>query len=240
MRRGIGSAGVVKERERAKKMAEVGEALQTERIDRTRMHLDAFRAKLSEFALKYRDRIQGDAEFRERFVNMCESVGVDPIQCSRNGLSRLTEFLGLSSFYSDLSVQVLTQCMVQRKSEFGPLLPMKKCLGLIRAETCGVSQEDVLRAVKSLDCFGAGGVKMVRIAGETYISSLPDEFNSDTATLFAAYSSREGMTLMEISQRVHWPEERTLNALNFLMNEGAIWMDRSDNTYWLLSVWLLQ
>ena len=240
MRRGIGSAAVIKERERGKKLSEFGESLQTIRVSQARIHLESFKVKLSEFAMKYRSRIQQDASFREQFVSMCEKVGVDPIQSSRKGTSWIADLVGISSFYSDLSVQVLTQCMIHRKSEYGALLPMQRCVELIQGS--GVSADDVRRAVRSLDCFGSGGVRLVNIGGETYVSSLPDELNSDSGTILSGYAAGETMTISEISKSVNWKKERIMHALNAMMQEGVVWEDNPgegfEPSYWVLSIWL--
>ena len=98
-------------------MADLGEKIESNRIEQAKTQLESFRSKLTEFALKYRSRIQKDPVFREEFVSMCDMVGVDPIQTSRTSTSWLKEIVGIGSFYTDLSVQILTQCMIQPSRE---------------------------------------------------------------------------------------------------------------------------
>jgi hypothetical protein len=129
--------------------------------------------------------------------------------------------------------------MIHRKSEYGALLPMRRCVELIQGS--GVSADDVRRAVTSLDCFGSGGVKLVNIGGDTYISSLPDELNSDSGTILSSYASRESMTISEISRSVNWKKERIMHALNAMMKETVVWEDNTldfETSYWVLPIWL--
>ena len=219
-------------------MGELGEKLEANRAERAREHLQTFKTKLTEFALKYRSRIREDPVFREQFVAMCDSVGVDPIQVSKSSGSWLGGIVGISDFYTDLSVQILTQCMLHRKSEYGSLLPVDKCLKLIQAEN--VSLDDIRRAIKTLDCFGSGGVRIVQVANDLFISSLPDELSKDSGAVLAAYTSPEGMTCDAIAKSLSWPRERTMHAINGLLKEGALWIDsfKGVDTYWVISLWL--
>jgi len=238
MRRGIGAASVLKQRERSQKLTELGERLEANRCEKAKEQLERFRDRLTEFALKYRSRIQEDPVFREQFVSMCDLVGVDPIQLSKESSSWLGRILGMGDFYSELSVQILTQCMLQRKSAYGSLLPASKCLDLI--QTDNISLEDLRRAIKSLECFGAGGVRIVTIANEVFISSLPDELSGDSQSILQTFRSREGIALSQLCEQLGWPPQRTMRAIESLINEGVLWVDTCGgiSTYWLLSLWL--
>jgi ESCRT-II complex subunit VPS22 len=238
MRRGLGAAGVLKQRERSQKMNELGEKIEASRVDKAKERLSDFKTKLTEFALKYRSRIQDDPVFREQFVSMCDMVGVDPIQISKGSKTWLGGIIGIGDFYSELAVQVLTQCMIQRKSTYGSLLPVLKCFELIQTEN--VSLDDLKRAIKSLDCFGAGGVRIVTIAQDLFISSLPDEMSKDSSTILECYNTNAGKSLSELVDELQWPKQRIMHAVNNLMREGVLWVDEHEGitTYWVISLWL--
>ena len=240
MRRGgLGAAGVLKQRERAHKMTALGEKLDEDRSEKAREMLTSFRTKITEFALKYRSRIQKDPVFREQFVCMCESLGVDPIQISKSGTSNWwSDVVGMGTFYTDLAVQILTQCMISRKSTYGSLLPVKRCMELI--QTDNVSIDDLRRAIASLDCLGAGGVRIVNIGGELFVSSLPDEIGSDPSAVATSFDSPNGQTLTAIATTLGWPAGRAKHAIDGLLKEGVLWTDdhQGVTTYWVISLWL--
>jgi ESCRT-II complex subunit VPS22 len=236
MRRTLGAAGVVKQRQRDQRMTEMGAVITENRVQEAKQHIETFRTKLTEFATKYRDRIRQDPQFREEFVKLCESAGVDPLQSTRS--SWLQDLFGMGSFYSDLAIKVLTECMIRRKSNFGALLPLNICMQNIQTEN--VSSDDISRAIASLECFGAGGVKIINIGGTRFISSMPAEIDKDTEIVLSAYDSPEGKSCEEIASRLSWPQQRTQHALSALIKEGVVWIDQVDGatTYWVLSLWL--
>ena len=44
-------------------------------------HMDVFKGKLEDFAMKHKKKIRANAEFRQHFQEMCNSVGIDPLAC---------------------------------------------------------------------------------------------------------------------------------------------------------------
>lgn len=44
--------------------------------------MEAFKAKLEEFASKHRHAINKDPVFRHHFSDMCKTIGVDPLACT--------------------------------------------------------------------------------------------------------------------------------------------------------------
>lgn len=43
--------------------------------------MEMFRKNLEDFAIKHRDDIRRDPDFRLQFQEMCSSIGVDPLAC---------------------------------------------------------------------------------------------------------------------------------------------------------------
>ena len=230
MRRGIGgSASIAKRRERDARMEHLGESIEANRVIDAKESLSTFKSKLIEFAEKYRDRIQEDPSFRDQFVTMCDSVGVDPVRSTKSVWSSL-----IGSFYTDLSVQVLTQCLLQRKF-VGPLLPMDTCIASIQCSHA-VSAEDIVRAVKSLACLGKGGVSIISIHNQLLISSLPDDMSPDSIHLLSTGWDK-GLSVSELATLVEWTQPRCLHALDILIAEGVVWIDcHPETTYWVFSM----
>jgi ESCRT-II complex subunit VPS22 len=46
-------------------------------------NMDQFKTKLESFAAKHKNSIKKDPEFRERFQEMCATIGVDPLASSK-------------------------------------------------------------------------------------------------------------------------------------------------------------
>lgn len=45
--------------------------------------MENFKVNLQEFAVKYKDEIKKDANFRKQFQDMCANIGVDPLASSK-------------------------------------------------------------------------------------------------------------------------------------------------------------
>ena len=58
--------------------------------------IDTFKSSLEEFAIKHKNDIRKNAEFRNHFQQMCARIGVDPLACE-NTLPNL--FISLSFSY---------------------------------------------------------------------------------------------------------------------------------------------
>jgi ESCRT-II complex subunit VPS22 len=97
----------------------------------------------------HQDAIRNDANFRQKFIEMCSSLGVDPMSSNKTFSAKL----GFGSFYTELGVQVLDVCMRTRSSN-GGLIGLqdltRRVISLRGSNSCGVEMEDILRAVRSL------------------------------------------------------------------------------------------
>jgi ESCRT-II complex subunit VPS22 len=97
----------------------------------------------------WQDAIRSDANFRQKFIEMCASIGVDPMSSNKTFSAKL----GFGSFYTELGVQVLDVCMRTRSSN-GGLIGLqdltKRVISLRGANSGGIETEDIVRAVRSL------------------------------------------------------------------------------------------
>ena len=81
--------------------------------------LEKFKESLSDFAMKHKDRINKDPEFRMQFHAMCLAVGVDPLASSKGFWA---DILGFGDFYFELGVKVIHTCLETRVNN-GGLMP---------------------------------------------------------------------------------------------------------------------
>jgi len=105
---------------------------------------------LGEFVDRHRAVINRDPAFRHEFLRMARSVGVDPLASSK-GFWAERLGLGLSSFYFDLSVQIVDTCISARAAN-GGLMPMRELLARLRK-----SREARLRRARRAGDAGGGG-----------------------------------------------------------------------------------
>lgn len=110
-RRGVGIGAVRKKQEQAKQFTEVGDQLAESQMAHVATQLESFKVNLEQFAIKYKNNIKKDPEFRKMFQIMCARIGVDPL-ASKKGF--WSELLDVGDFYYELAVQIIEVCIITR------------------------------------------------------------------------------------------------------------------------------
>ncbi|KUF91341.1 hypothetical protein AM588_10004515 [Phytophthora nicotianae] len=155
-RRGVGIGAVRKKQEQAKQFSEVGEQLVEANLSHVSSQLELFRTNLQAFAIKYKNNIKKDPDFRRKFQVMCAKIGVDPL-ASKKGF--WSELLDVGDFYYELAVQIIEVCIITRPKN-GGLIGMSDLLRLLEKKRGvamqTVTDDDVKRAVKKLSVLGEG------------------------------------------------------------------------------------
>lgn len=110
-RRGVGIGAVRKKQEQTKQFTEVGDQLAESQMAHVTSQLEMFKTNLEQFAVKYKNNIKKDPEFRKMFQIMCARIGVDPL-ASKKGF--WSELLDVGDFYYELAVQIIEVCIITR------------------------------------------------------------------------------------------------------------------------------
>ena len=227
MKKRIGVASITKRAEAAKQLDNLGKSLEDTKIAVVKENMNNFKKSLETFALKYRDKINSDPEFRMQFHRMCISVGVDPLASNKGFWA---DVLGMGKFYFDLSVTVV-QISLQTRHENGGIMLLTDLLKRIRNSNMkrqSVSLEDIYRAVDKLSILG-NGFKIVEVSGKQMLISIPLELNYDQQTLFSEAQDNGFISLQMLISLHGWSHERFKIALEPLLHDGMIWIDSYNN-----------
>jgi len=237
-RRGPGAAGLMRGQQKQERIDQMGQQMETVKLEQAKEQCEAFRTALATFAQNHKSRINKDPEFRNAFHEMCTAIGVDPLRSSKGFFADL---LGVGNFYTELGVQVLTLTMNARSLN-GGVMEVREVLQQLRKmrNTDNISEKDVTRAIERLEVLG-GGVKIKKFGGKELIVSVPDELNNDQSMIleFAPAASPPGCVSVEsVGQKYGWAPERTQIVLNFFLREGLVWIDDGDGItqYWFPSI----
>lgn len=140
----------------------VGRRMEEEKLTHVVELLENFKTTLQDFAIKHRDRINRDPEFRSQFHAMCSSIGVDPLASNKGFWADL---LGVGNFYYELGIVVIQICLQTRASN-GGLIYLSDLLARVRASEVrtrqNVSIEDIRRAIDKLSALG-GGYRVIQV-----------------------------------------------------------------------------
>ena len=133
---------------------QMGQELGAEIHEKMKDAMKEFKRCLEEFALKHREEIRHDPEFRAHFHDMCQHAGVDPLASNKSSVNSYLSFSGWSftTFYYELGVSVVEVCMSTRVQN-GGLIELYKLTRLVQQRRGSavdpVSADDVLQ-VRSL------------------------------------------------------------------------------------------
>jgi len=246
MRRQKVGLGALQTKQKAEaKYKEKKEEMTADEIKKLSEQMSEFRAKLQEFAQNHKKDIKRNAEFRRHFQTMCATVGVDPLQSSANFWTKL---LGVGDFYYELAVQAIVVCMSTSHRNGGlidihelhwrVLQSRNSAANLTKHRTTDdeISVDDVLKAIDKLSKLGSG--LRVMSCGKTHIvQSIASELSLDQNTVIQKAQSGNGsISLPMIVKDLQWTDERARKAINDMVMEGVVWIDRQSATghtlYW--------
>ncbi|KAI4242530.1 MAG: hypothetical protein L6R42_010978, partial [Xanthoria sp. 1 TBL-2021] len=194
-RRGVGLSAFQNRSALSTQYASHGASLRSNHASSLQNQLSVFQSLLHNFAIQHGDTIRSDPTFRAEFARMCNAIGVDPLagsnvkgkSGSKGKGSWWAQTLGgdVNDFYFELAVRVVELCRATR-GENGGLIGVEECREMVgKGKGIGggmdISDDDVLRAVKSLDPLDSG-FSVVTVGSRQMIRSVPKELNTDQST----------------------------------------------------------
>jgi len=235
MRRGPGIAAINRKKLAKERYATKGTELSEAEVVHMTKQLDSFKSYLEKFATQHQNDIKKNQEFRQHFQKMCARIGVDPLASSKGFWA---EILGVGDFYYELGVQITEACLAT-KSTNGGLITLEELHKLVlkgRSKTRqDVSVDDLIRAIKKLHVLGSG-FQVIPLQGRQLVQSVPGELNSDHTTLLQSAQKSGYTSLSMLADELNWDKHRSEQVLNYLIQEGMIWVDEQgpkETLYWV-------
>ncbi|KAI9758863.1 MAG: 60S ribosomal protein L7 [Chaenotheca gracillima] len=232
MRKGVGLGAFDKRQLTSQQFASHGNTLRTEHLSSLTTQLSVFQSLLQQFAQTHAKDIRSNPTFRAEFARMCTAIGVDPLASSsgKKEGSFWAQMLGgsVNDFYFELAVMVVEVCRATRDVN-GGLIGVGECKEKIVARRAlgggpEVSDDDILRAVKSLKPLGSG-FDIVHIGKKQMIRSVPKELNNDQSTVLEAIQVLGYVTISMLQVNLHWDRARTKTVIDDLVADSLVWVD---------------
>lgn len=232
-RKGVGIGAFDRNRLTSAQFASHGTTLRTANAQALEAQLAVFRSLLQQFATTHARDIRSNPSFRAQFARMCAAIGVDPLSASASpapGGSMWAQLLGRSvnDFYFELAVRVVEVCGDTR-GENGGLIGLREVcerIGRGRVEGAGeITEDDVLRAVGTLGPLGSS-YSVVHVGRKAYIRSVPRELNTDQSAVLEAAQVVGHVSVDMLVANLAWPRARAQTAVEDLMGEGMLWVDK--------------
>ena len=202
--------------------------------------------KLTEFAKLHANDIQNDPVVRQRFLQMCAPLGIDPLQSKKSFWGSI---LCVGDFYHELAVQVAEVCLAS-KSRNGGIMSLTEVQSLLArrktrmgAVTAGkqVSASDISVAIQKLAELG-GGFRMVQVGDSKMVVCVPEELDQDVVQIMSIAQKQPaavGITVDELVEVTNWQRNRVERALQVVLQRGMAWLDvyQGLSYYWFPSTW---
>ncbi|KAI0685743.1 winged helix DNA-binding domain-containing protein [Cytidiella melzeri] len=240
---GVGLAAFERQQQSQRSFAELSNELSQGQVQHLHAQLAQFRTALLGFASNHRESIRKDPAFRLAFQRMCSTIGVDPLAGPRKG-GWWAEMLNLGDWQYELGVQIVDVCVSTRERnggliDMGELVRMVSKLRAVEEGT--ITEEDVVRSIKTLKPLGAGYEVIDVGGGRKMVRSVVKELDADQAVVLAIAQEEGGRVSEEmLMARKGWAPERAKAALeNMVLRDGLAWLDAQDESngvaYWVPS-----
>ncbi|KAI0311637.1 EAP30/Vps36 family-domain-containing protein [Amylostereum chailletii] len=240
---GVGLAAFDRQQKSQKSFAALSSQLSQTQVDSLHSQLDQFRVALTHFATHHRADIRRDPHFRHAFQQMCASIGVDPLAGPRRG-GWWEEALGLGDWQSELGVQIVDVCVSTRERN-GGLIEMSELVRLVSklrgVESGVITEDDVVRSIKSLKPLGAGYEVLDFGDGKKMVRNVVKELDADQMVVLALAQENGGRVDEDmLMSRNGWTHDRARSVLHImLLKDGTCWLDDQDGpngdsiAYWI-------
>ncbi|KAF2141908.1 uncharacterized protein K452DRAFT_298561 [Aplosporella prunicola CBS 121167] len=246
-RRGVGLSAFDRHSITSAQYASHGTALRSQHLQSLQTQLSVFQSLLHQFSITHAKDIRSNPTFRAEFARMCNAIGVDPLASSNRkagakaegGGSFWAQMLGgsVNDFYFELAVRVVEVCRDTRAENGGMIALHEVQQRVQKGKSIGggmeVSDDDVLRAVKSLEPLGSG-FTIIKLGHNQMIRSIPKELNTDQSSVLEAIQVLGYVTVSMLQINLNWERARALTILDDLMADSLVWVDKQteETEYW--------
>ena len=174
---------------------------------------------------------------------MCNAIGVDPLAASnvrgKRGGSLWARVLGndVNDFYFEVAVRIVELCRATRGENGGLLGVAECCQTVAKGRAIGgsiqITEDDVLRAVKSLEPLGSG-FKVTTIGNKQFIRSIPKELSTDQSKVLAVLQILGFVTISMLQINLQWERARAITVVEDLLAGSLVWIDAQaeEEEYW--------
>ena len=174
---------------------------------------------------------------------MCNAIGVDPLAASnvkgKKGGSLWARVLGndVNDFYFEVAVRIVELCRATRGVNGGLLGVAECCQTVAKGNAVGgglqISEDDILRAVKSLEPLGSC-FNVISIGSKQFIRSIPRELNTDQSKVLEVLQILGFVTVSMLQINLQWGKARAATVVEDLLADSLVWIDAQaeENEYW--------
>lgn len=226
---------------------QLGQDLSRRQEDQLATQLAVFRSALVNFACDHGEEIKHNSEFRTKFTQMCQLVGVDPLELQLHA-SRVNGGLQTKAnvpssiktaaeenFRLALAVRVVEVCHQTRELN-GGLISTKELISRLQESeiaTSKLTNSDITAALAVLDTLG-GGYETLSINGKTWLKFTNNVTNDHKRVYELCEFTGGYVTNRLLRDNFGWDPVRCKTVVEEMIMNGFLWVDQGETEwqYW--------
>ncbi|CAL9728760.1 vacuolar-sorting protein Snf8p [Monosporozyma unispora] len=181
--------------------------------------LGIFQEKLVEFANRHNEEIKSNPEFRSKFLHMCNTIGIDPLNLY---VGRDKHLFTVNDFIYELSIKIIQICR-NTKDLNGGLISFDELLNTY-FKTLNITEGDLVEAIDLVSTLD-GGFEILKIKGTKILRSVPNELTNDQTKILEVCSIMGYASVSLLRVNLKWSKVRCKSVLDEMVTSGILWID---------------
>ncbi|ODQ79647.1 hypothetical protein BABINDRAFT_171790 [Babjeviella inositovora NRRL Y-12698] len=216
----------------------LGNAILERQSAELQAQLAVFQSALTNFARDHGEQIKNNAQFKQQFIKLCQSIGVDPLSLSNYTPSGV-KFTKTSShdrdeYYNNLAVKVIETCRATRDAN-GGIISVDELISRLEDATYTPTAKDIEKAVADIKLLD-GSFSIFPVKNKLFIKSIPEELNSDQQVIFETCGLMGYVSPGMLRDNYGWGRVRCRDVLEAMVRKGLLWVDepgpKQEVLYW--------
>lgn len=190
--------------------------------------LEVFQGRLIDFAKKHNKDLKANPEFRSRFLRMCSSIGIDPLEI----FEKDQHLFNVDDFYYEISVKIIEVCRETKDMNGGVISFDELRNGYFK--NLNVTMEDLEKSIDMIQVLD-GGFKVFSIRGKKFLRSVPNEITGDQTKILEVCSIMGYASISLLRANFQWDAVRGRSVLEDMAANGMLWIDNqagNEILYW--------
>lgn len=190
--------------------------------------LEVFQGRLIDFAKKHNKDLKANPEFRSRFLRMCSSIGIDPLEI----FEKDQHLFNVDDFYYEISVKIIEVCRETKDMNGGVISFDELRNGYFK--NLNVTMEDLEKSIDMIQVLD-GGFKVFSIRGKKFLRSVPNEITGDQTKILEVCSIMGYASISLLRANFQWDSVRGRSVLEDMAANGMLWIDNqagNEILYW--------
>ncbi|CAX41456.1 vacuolar-sorting protein, putative [Candida dubliniensis CD36] len=223
---------------------QLGKSLNEQHSNQLSTQLQVFQSALINFANDHGDEISSNLEFKNKFTQIVQSIGIDPLdlllytsQNNNNSTNKRSNVV-TTNFGVALAVKIIEICQ-QTRDLNGGLISLKELISTLQSscETEGISliisEEDIETSLNNLNSLGKG-YEILIINGKKWLKfSSTENLSNDQLKIYELCEFMGGyVTYRLLRDNYGWDKVRCKTVIDEMIMNGFLWVDSQDNGEW--------